>query len=69
MKNVVYGAAAGAAAPYIPQVIGKWTNPAAFFAAGYLLKKPALFGIAGYELGKGFIGGIGNGNGNGNFWE
>lgn len=47
----------------IPQFLGEWTNPVAFGAAGYLLKKPALLTVAGYELGRKLTGGgIGGGN-------
>lgn len=71
--NVAIGAVAGFASPYIPRVLGGWTLPVAFGVGGYLLKKPALFSIAGYELGKtlstggllGNLGGLGGGNGNG----
>lgn len=64
LMNVVIGAAAGAAAPMIPRILGKWTLPVLFGAAGYFFKKPVLMGIAGYELGRGFTlpgGGVGNG--------
>ncbi len=61
LKNVAIGAAAGFVSPMIPQFIGKWTNPAAFFAAGYILKKPALMSVAGYEIGRAFSGGFGGG--------
>lgn len=37
---------------YIPQFIGKWTNPAVFYAAGIITKKPALQNLAMYELGQ-----------------
>jgi len=50
--NVVIGAVAGFASPYIPRVLGGWTLPIVFGGAGYLLKKPALLSIAGYEAGK-----------------
>lgn len=56
----------GFISPMIPEFIGKWTKPVVFGAGGYLLKKPALLGIAGYELGKSFSFGT---NGNGSFWE
>lgn len=67
--NMIIGAAAGFASPYIPRIIGPWTLPVVFGAAGYFMKKPALLSIAGYELGKtistsGIIGGLGGG-GNG----
>ena len=68
--NIIYGAAAGAASGFIPQVLGQWTNPAVFGVAGYVMKKPALLGIAGYELGKTLMGNVGgNGGGNGGFFE
>jgi len=61
MGNVVVGAIAGAVSPMIPQFIGSFTNPVAFGVAGYVLKKPALLTVAGYEAGKMLIsGGIGN---------
>jgi len=64
LKNVAWGAGAGMVAPYIPRVVGKWTLPLAFGVAGYLLKKPVLLGIAGYEIGRGFsLGGNGSGAG------
>ncbi len=65
MANVAWGAGAGMAAPYIPRIVGKWTLPLVFGAAGYLLKKPALLAIAGYEIGRGFSlgGAIGSGAG------
>ena len=65
---MVYGAIGGAISPMIPQFIGGWTNPAVFGALGYLMKKPAFFTIAGYEvgrkLGSSMFGGgtVGNGN-------
>jgi hypothetical protein len=67
--NIIIGAGAGFAAPYIPRVLGVWTLPVVFGGAGYFFKKPALLSIAGYELGKtistsGLIGGLGGG-GNG----
>jgi len=62
--NMIIGAVAGAASNYIPPVLGGFTKPVAFGAAGYLLKKPALFTIAGYEAGKMLASGfLGNGNG------
>jgi len=68
--NIFWGAAAGAASGFIPQVVGKWTNPAAFIAGGYLLKKPALMSVGGYELGKMLISGNGVMKaGNNGFWE
>ena len=61
MGNAVIGAVAGAVSPMIPQFIGGWTNPIAFGVAGYVLKKPALLTVAGYEAGKTLIsGGLGN---------
>lgn len=67
--NMIIGAGAGFASPYIPRVLGVWTLPVVFGGAGYIFKKPALLSIAGYELGKtistsGLIGGLGGG-GNG----
>ncbi len=66
--NMIIGAAAGFAAPYIPRVLGTWTLPVVYGAAGYVFHKPALLSIAGYELGKslstgGLLGGLGGGNG------
>jgi hypothetical protein len=66
--NIIIGAAAGFASPYIPRVLGIWTLPVVYGVAGYVAKKPALLSIAGYELGKtisasGLIGGLGNGGG------
>lgn len=68
--NMIIGAAAGFASPYIPRVLGIWTLPIIFGGAGYVFKKPALLSIAGYELGKslsagGLLGGLGGGNGSG----
>lgn len=68
--NIAIGAIAGFASPYIPRILGGWTLPVVYGGAGYLLKKPVLFGIAGYELGKmlstnGLLGGLGGGNGGG----
>lgn len=64
--NMIIGAGAGFASPYIPRVLGVWTLPVVFGGAGYLFKKPALLSIAGYEAGKAlsttFLGG-GNGGG------
>jgi hypothetical protein len=57
MGNVVVGAVAGAVSPMIPQFVGGWTNPIAFGVLGYVLKKPALLTVAGYEAGKTLIGG------------
>jgi len=62
--NIVIGAGAGVASNMIPQFIGQYTNPAVFAVAGYYFKKPALMGIAGYELGKMFSP-FGNGAGAG----
>jgi len=68
---MIIGAAAGFASPYIPRVLGAYTLPIVYGAAGYAFKKPALLSIAGYELGKtlstgGLLGGlIGGGNGGG----
>lgn len=62
LMNVAIGAGAGFVSPYIPRVLGKWTLPLAFGAAGYLFKKPALLSVAGYELGRSFtFGGIATG--------
>ena len=71
LGNIAYGAMAGFISPMIPQFLGKWTNTVAFGAGGYLLKKPALLGVAGYELGKAIGGGMfGTNTGNGNgFYE
>lgn len=70
--NILIGAAAGFASPYIPRILGGFTLPVVYGGVGYLLKKPALFSIAGYELGKtlstgglGLLGGLGGGNGGG----
>jgi len=68
--NIVIGAIAGFASPYIPRILGVYTLPVVYGGAAYLLKKPALFSIAGYELGKalstgGLLGGLGGGNGGG----
>jgi len=69
MGNAVWGAIAGAASGFIPDIFGKWTKPAALAVGGYLLKKPALISCAGYEVGKSLIsGGLVSGSGNG-FWE
>lgn len=64
LKNVAIGAGAGILSPFIPQFVGRWTNPIVFGAAGVFFNKPVLLGIAGYELGKSFSFG-GNGNGGG----
>jgi len=66
--NIIIGAGAGFASPYIPRILGPWTLPVVFGVAGYVAKKPALLSIAGYELGKtisssGIIGGLGGGGG------
>jgi len=50
--NILIGAVAGAASNMIPDIIGPWTKPLVFGAGGYILKKPALLTIAGYEAGK-----------------
>ena len=68
--NMIIGAAAGFASPYIPRILGGWTLPVVFGAAGYFFKKPALLSIAGYEAGKmlstgGLLGGLGGGGGGG----
>ena len=69
--NIIIGAAAGFASPYIPRILGVYTLPVVYGVAGYVAKKPALLSIAGYELGKtlstgGLLGGlIGGGNGGG----
>jgi len=57
MGNILIGAVAGAVSPMIPDVLGGWTKPAVFGAAGYFFKKPALMSIAGYEIGKTLMGG------------
>jgi len=66
--NMIIGAAAGFASPYIPRVLGVWTLPVVYGVAGYVAHKPALLSIAGYELGRsisasGLIGGLGGGGG------
>lgn len=66
--NIIIGAAAGFASPYIPRVLGGWTLPVVYGGLGYLMKKPALLSICGYEIGKtlstgGLLGGLGGGNG------
>ena len=61
MGNVIVGAGFGAISPMIPQFLGGFTNPAVAFGLGYYFKKPALMGIAGYELGKAFSP-LGNGS-------
>jgi len=48
----VWGGGAGAISPYVPQVVGKWTNPILFGGASILLKKPQLMTIAGYQAGQ-----------------
>ena len=68
--NMIIGAGAGFASPYIPRILGVWSLPVVFGGAGYIFKKPALLSIAGYELGKtlstgGLLGGLGGGNGGG----
>lgn len=50
--NIVIGAGAGFLSGMIPQFLGGWTNPLVFGGLGYVLKKPALLTIAGYEAGK-----------------
>jgi hypothetical protein len=69
MNNIIWGAAGGFVSGMIPQFLGKWTNPVAFGAAGWLLKKPAFLSIAGYEIGKAFSGGSIFKGGSGGFWE
>ncbi len=69
--NMVIGGVAGFASPYIPRLLGPWTLPIVFGAAGYIAKKPVLMTLAAYELGRtlsasGLIGGlVGGGNGGG----
>ena len=59
--NIIIGAGAGFLSPMIPEFLGGWTKPLIFGAGGYLLKKPALLTLAGYEAGKNLSGGgIGN---------
>jgi len=62
MGNVLLGVAAGFGTRYIPQFLGKWTNPAVFYGLGYFIKKPALMNIGAYELGRSLAG---NGGGSG----
>jgi len=50
--NIVIGAGFGAISPMIPQFLGGFTTPLVAGGLGYYFKKPALMGIAGYELGK-----------------
>ena len=57
--NLVIGAGAGALGGMVPQFIGQYTNPIVFGGLGWYFNKPALLGIAGYELGKGLTGGFG----------
>jgi len=64
--NIVWGAGFGALSPMIPQFLGSYTNPLVAGALGYYFKKPALMGIAGYELGKAFSP-LGNGSQSGMF--
>ena len=60
---MVYGAAGAFIEPYVPKLLGKWTMPAAYAAAGYFFKKNALFTLAGYSAAKAFTNGGGLGNG------
>jgi len=52
MGNIAIGAIAGIAGDMIPPILGNFTKPVVFGAGGYILKKPALFTLAGYELGR-----------------
>ncbi len=55
--NLLVGAIAGAVSNMIPDFIGGWTKPLVFGAGGYILKKPALLTVAGYEAGKSLMAG------------
>ena len=61
--NIVYGAGASIVEPMIPKFMGNWTLPIVYGGAGYFFKKPALFTLCGYHLGKAFTGGGGMGGG------
>lgn len=69
LGNILWGGVAGYASSMIPQFIGKWTNPVVFGAAGYLLKKPALLGVAGYAAGQALAGGAVFKAGSSGLWE
>ncbi len=66
---MIIGAGAGFVSPLIPKVIGPWTLPVVFGAAGYIAKKPVLMTLAAYELGRSLsamgVLGIGGGNSGG----
>lgn len=62
MGNIVWGAGLGAVSGFIPNFLGGWTKPVIFGAGGYLLKKPAMLTVAGYEAGKTLMGTLGGQN-------
>ena len=66
MGNIIIGAGYGAIEPMIPQFLGGWTSPLVAGAVGWYFKKPALMGIAGYQVGQ-LISPFGNGSQMGGF--
>lgn len=70
MGNVLLGVIAGFGQRYIPQFLGKWTNPAVFIGAGYVANKSQLITIGAYELGRSLAGNGGVSLTNNNiYWE
>jgi hypothetical protein len=69
--KIVIGAAAGFFDPMIPNVLGGWTKPIVYGAAGYVFKKPALLTVAGFKAGQMLASGgiFGKQQGNGGMFE
>jgi len=55
---MLLGVGLGYGSKFIPQYLGKWTNPAVFMGLGFVTKKQELMTIGAYELGKQLQGGI-----------
>lgn len=60
---MLLGVGLGYGSKYIPQVIGKYTNPAVFIGLGFVTKKQDLMTIGAYELGRQLQTGINIGGG------
>lgn len=73
MGKMLLAVGIGFGSKYIPQVLGKWTNPAVLMGAGFITKKQSIMTLGAYELGKSLQSGINIGNigqsGNNGFYE
>lgn len=72
LSKAAWGGGAAFARQFIPDnlpIVGKFGKASAFAAAGYFLKKPDLFTIAGYEAGLAIFTNGGLGTAGSSFWE